>query len=115
MSVRQRLVKAVHSFDGDRDFGPNELSGILEVTTNSSPSTVKTFPRNVDTINSDIFASGDGIELIVYNTSANDFALAANTGDSSFIVGNTTVPAGSFRLVNIAVNYNSGALGIFCI
>jgi hypothetical protein len=116
MPVVERITRAVHPFDGDRTFDPAELTiGVVEVTTNSSSATVKTFPRSVDMTNSNLFAAGDGAEVIVYNTGANDLNLAANSGDSSFIVGDTLVPAGGFRLVKLAVAYTGGAVGIFCV
>ncbi len=114
MPVVERSLRVEHVIDGDRNLEPAEFTyGVLEVTTNSSSSTVKTFPTNSAMINSDLFKPGDGVEVIIYNKGEEDFHLAANSG--SFIVGETEVPAGGFMVVKLAVTYSSGVMAIFCL
>lgn len=114
--IIKNSFKSVDIVDGSRTWSAEfVLTGLLEVQSNSSASTIKILLSSNDLKSSDRVVSDQEIEVIVMNSGISDFTLSKNPNDYGFIKGNTTVPAGGFRLVKIIVSQSVNGSGVFCI
>ena len=115
MSITERAYVVTDITDGDKTWEPDHiLTGVLEVTSNSSPS-IKTFPAYSTIRGTDRVQSGDSVRLLVRNRGIADLTLAANAGSiADFLEGDPVIPAGEFRQVQLVFGYDGAAvLGIF--
>ena len=116
MSLIEYAEVVTDGTNGDKTWDPaHVLGGVLEVTSNSSSGTVKTFPAYSSLIGSDRVVRLEAIDLLIVNRGSADFSLAANSGSiADFLLGDTVVPAGEFRRVKLVLTYSgTPVLGIF--